>query len=67
MCNILPLYDFIPELMNVYYKQHLAFYDKARHIPLAHSFLSLLLVLTTADLADLHGVNDTLWTSTLPK
>ena len=64
VCNILPLYDFIPERMNVYDKQHPAFYDKARHIPLAHGFLSLS-VSTTADLADLHGVNDT-FVSTSP-
>ena len=64
VCNILPLYDFIPERMNVYDKQHPAFYDKARHIPLAHGFLSLS-VSTTADLADLHGINDT-FVSTSP-
>jgi glycosyltransferase involved in cell wall biosynthesis len=56
ICNILPLYDFIPERMDVYGQQHPAFYAKAENIPKVHGFLSLS-DSTTKDLGELHGVD----------
>jgi glycosyltransferase involved in cell wall biosynthesis len=64
VCNILPLYDFIPERMDVYDEQHTAFYLKAEHIPLVSGFLSLSNS-TTSDLQDLHGI-DSRFVSTSP-
>ena len=64
VCNILPLYDFIPERMGVYHKQHPAFYLKSAHIPLVSGFLSLSNS-TTEDLEELHGV-DSMFVSTSP-
>ena len=64
VCNILPLYDFIPERMGVYEKQHPAFYLKTAHIPHVSGFLSLSNS-TTEDLQELHGV-DVKYVSTSP-
>ena len=56
-CNILPIYDFIPERTNLYAEQHDPFYMKRESIPRANGFLSLSQS-TTDDLAEFYGISD---------
>jgi hypothetical protein len=56
VCDVLPIYDFIPERTNLYGAQHAPFYRKRAAAAAAGGFLSLS-ESTTRDLVELYGVD----------